>query len=94
MKDMKLQAIVLAGGIGKRIAPLGLTKPKSMFKIMGKPIVYHVLNAIRASGLIEDVTVIIGPGDSAIREYLEQGELTGLNLHFAVQEQPDRKSVV
>jgi UDP-N-acetylglucosamine diphosphorylase / glucose-1-phosphate thymidylyltransferase / UDP-N-acetylgalactosamine diphosphorylase / glucosamine-1-phosphate N-acetyltransferase / galactosamine-1-phosphate N-acetyltransferase len=88
MKDMKLQAIVLAGGIGKRIAPLGLTKPKSMFKIMGKPIVFHVLNAIRTSGLIEDVTVIIGPGDSAIRDYLEQGELTGLNLHFAVQEQP------
>lgn len=85
---MKLQAVVLAGGIGKRTAPLGLNKPKSMFRVMGKPLIYHILDAIRQSKLIEDVTVVVAPGDSAIREYLEQGDLAGLNIHYAVQEKP------
>jgi bifunctional UDP-N-acetylglucosamine pyrophosphorylase/glucosamine-1-phosphate N-acetyltransferase len=85
---MKLQAVVLAGGIGKRIAPLGLNKPKSMFAVAGKPLIVHTLEAVRSSGLIDEATIVIAPGENAIQEALGQGEGLGLKLRYAVQEKP------
>lgn len=85
---MSINAVVLAGGIGKRIAPLGINKPKAMFKIMGKPLIGHVLDAVQSSGIVERVVVVVGPGDSQIQEYLTQQPLPGLEIHFAVQQRP------
>ena len=85
---MKLDAVVLAGGIGKRIAPLGINKPKAMFKILGKPLIQHVLEAVRDSEMIDKVTVVVGPGENQIREFLEEFPIDGLELQFTIQEQP------
>lgn len=85
---MKLDAVVLAGGVGNRIAPLGINKPKSMFKVLGKPLIQHVLEAIQDSGIINNVAVVIGPGDNQIRDFLEKYPIEGLEIHFTVQEQP------
>ncbi len=85
---MTIQAVILAGGIGKRIAPLGINKPKAMFKIMGKPLIQHVLEAVQSSGMVERVVVVVGPEDQQIHEFLAQNPPAGLELHFTVQEQP------
>ena len=42
-----MQAVILAGGAGKRIAPLGINKPKAMFRVAGKPIIHHVLDRLK-----------------------------------------------
>lgn len=85
---MNIQAVILAGGIGKRIAPLGINKPKAMFKIMGKPLIQHVLDAVQASGMVDRVVVVVGPGDQQIQEFLTQNPPPGMELHFTVQEKP------
>ncbi len=69
---MKLNAVFLAGGAGKRIAPLGINKPKAMFKMLGKPLIQHVLESIRDSRIIENVTIVAGSGENQIHEFLEQ----------------------
>ncbi|MBN2148796.1 MAG: NTP transferase domain-containing protein [Anaerolineales bacterium] len=85
---MSIQAIILAGGIGKRIAPLGINKPKAMFKVMGKPLIRHVLESVQACGMVEKAVVVVGPGESQIEEYLTQNPLQGLEISFTVQEKP------
>ena len=85
---MKLDAVVLAGGIGKRIAPLGIRKPKAMFKILGKHLIQHILETVRDSKMIETVTVVVGPGENQIREFLMHNPIADLELNFVVQEKP------
>lgn len=41
-----MQAIVLAGGFGTRLAPLTYTRPKSMLPILGKPMIHHLMDQL------------------------------------------------
>ncbi|RLI08228.1 glucose-1-phosphate thymidylyltransferase, partial [Candidatus Bathyarchaeota archaeon] len=43
-------AVVLAAGRGERLRPLTLTRPKVMLEVGGKPLLAHVLGALRSSG--------------------------------------------
>lgn len=41
-----MQAIVLAGGFGTRLAPLTYTRPKPMLPILNKPMIQHLVEAL------------------------------------------------
>ena len=84
-----MQAIILAGGVGKRIAPLGINKPKAMFRVAGKPIIQHVLDKLKYADVgIEELVIVTGPGENAIQDYLGDGKDFGFKLRYAVQEKP------
>ena len=84
-----MKIVILAGGIGKRIAPLGIHKPKSMFQIMGKPILLHVIDQVVAANIpVEEAIIVIGPGESQIREYIEAKTDLPFPVRFTIQEQP------
>lgn len=84
-----MQVIILAGGIGKRIAPLGINKPKAMFQIMGKPLIHHVMDIVADSSIaVEEVIVIISPGESPLQDYLTTHNPWGFSIKFSIQEQP------
>jgi len=84
-----MQAVILAGGVGKRIAPLGINKPKAMFRVAGKPIIQHVLDRLKQANTgIEELVVVVGPGENAIQDYLGDGREIGLKLKFVIQENP------
>lgn len=46
-----IQAIILAGGKGSRLAPLTEDTPKPMLKIMGKTVLEHVLDRVSKYGI-------------------------------------------
>lgn len=41
-----MQAIVLAGGFGTRLAPLTYTRAKPMLPILGKPMIHHLMDQL------------------------------------------------
>jgi 2-C-methyl-D-erythritol 4-phosphate cytidylyltransferase len=52
-------AVVLAGGTGTRV---GLSIPKQLIKIAGKPIIEHTIAALQQSPLIDEILVLMAPG--------------------------------
>ncbi|MDH5663615.1 MAG: sugar phosphate nucleotidyltransferase [Candidatus Bathyarchaeota archaeon] len=81
-----MQTVILAGGTGKRIFPLAVNKPKPMFKILGKPLIQHVIETLKKAGL-KDFIVVIGHNGEQIREYLADGSKLGVNIDYTVQKE-------
>ncbi|SJN45568.1 2-C-methyl-D-erythritol 4-phosphate cytidylyltransferase [Microbacterium esteraromaticum] len=52
-------AVILAGGIGVRV---GLGIPKQLIKIAGKAIVEHTLEVMNASGVIDEIIIVMNAG--------------------------------
>ncbi len=84
---MSIQAVVLAGGEGKRIHPLGVNKPKAMFPIMGKPLIQFVIEALHQAG-ITDLILVTGPAHDQIRSYFGNGEDFGVKIQYTLQPEP------
>ncbi len=81
-----MQAIILAGGTGKRVFPLAVNKPKPMFEILGKPLIQHVIETLKEAGL-KDFIIVIGHKGEQIREYLADGSKLGVGIDYTVQEE-------
>ncbi|MGH1562425.1 SDR family NAD(P)-dependent oxidoreductase [Mumia sp. DW29H23] len=56
---MRNVAVVLAGGTGTRV---GLSIPKQLIKIAGKPIIEHTIATMQTSPLIDEILVLMAPG--------------------------------
>lgn len=82
-----MKTVILAGGAGKRARPLSLAKPKPMWKILGKPLIQHVIETMAAAGL-EDFIVVIGYKSEQIRSFLGDGSVFGVNIEYTFQKQP------
>ena len=63
-----MKAVILAGGIGSRIAEESQTRPKPMVEIGGRPILWHVLKIYSQHG-IQDFVICTGYKGYVIKEY-------------------------
>jgi UDP-N-acetylglucosamine diphosphorylase/glucosamine-1-phosphate N-acetyltransferase len=81
-----LQTVILAGGEGKRVFPLAANNPKPMFKLLGKPLIHHVIDTLKESGL-KDYVIVIGHFGEQMKEYLKDGSNLGVNITYAVQKE-------
>ena len=81
---MIMQAVILAGGAGKRVFPLAVNKPKPMFKLLGKPLIQHVIELLKANGL-SDFVIVIGHNGEQIKKHLSNGKAFGVKIAYTVQ---------
>lgn len=81
-----MQTVILAGGTGKRVFPLAVNKPKPMFKILGNPLIQHVIETLKEAGL-KDFIIVVGHNGEQIREYLADGSKLGVNIDYTVQKE-------
>ena len=63
-----MKAVILAGGLGTRLAEETVTRPKPMVEIGGKPILWHVMKLYSAHG-INDFVICLGYKGYMIKEY-------------------------
>ncbi len=63
-----MKAVILAGGLGTRIAEETSTRPKPMVEIGGKPILWHIMKMYAAHGVNEFV-ICCGYKGYMIKEY-------------------------
>jgi glucose-1-phosphate cytidylyltransferase len=63
-----LKTIILAGGLGTRLAEETALRPKPMVEIGGKPILWHLLNLYAAHGF-EEFVIALGYKGEVIKEY-------------------------
>ena len=63
-----MKAIILAGGLGTRLAEETVTRPKPMVEIGGKPILWHIMKSYAQHG-VNDFIVCLGYRGYMIKEY-------------------------
>ncbi|WP_431284610.1 glucose-1-phosphate cytidylyltransferase [Humitalea sp. 24SJ18S-53] len=63
-----LKAVILAGGLGTRLAEETGSRPKPMVEIGGQPILWHILKIYHAHG-INDFVICLGYKGYVIKEY-------------------------
>ncbi len=84
---MKVETVILAGGAGNRVYPLSLTKSKTMFKILGKPLLHHVIDTLKEAKL-KDFIIVTGHLSNQIKSYFGDGSLFGVNIQYTSQDKP------
>lgn len=67
--DVPKTAMVMAAGLGKRMRPLTATRPKPLVEVAGKPLLDHVLDRLRSSG-VEKVVVNVHYLPDALEAHL------------------------
>ncbi|ACB40675.1 nucleotidyltransferase family protein [Pyrobaculum neutrophilum] len=82
-----MQAVVLAGGFGKRLAPLTSEVPKPLLPVGGRPILVRQIEWLRRYGIV-DIVLAVGYLRHKIFEALGDGRKYGVRLFYSVEEEP------
>lgn len=67
---MAVKAIIPVGGLGLRLRPHTLTRPKVLLHVAGKPILAHILDELIAAG-IREVVLVLGYLGEQIQEWVQ-----------------------
>ena len=72
-----MKAIILAGGLGTRLAEKTTIEPKPMVKIGGYPILWHIMKIYHSYGINEFIPALGYKGDVIKNYFLNYKQLTG-----------------
>ncbi len=62
-----MKALILAAGLGSRLAPITNDRPKSMVPVNGKPILLKQIENLTSNG-VDDITIVTGYKAEVIKE--------------------------
>ena len=79
-----MKAVIPAAGVGTRLRPHTLTKPKALLPVAGKPILAHIVDDLAAAG-VDAFALIVGYKGDAVREWFAR-ERPGLDITYVEQE--------
>ena len=78
-----LQAVILAGGRGTRLAPLTDNRPKPMVEILGKPFLEYQIEQLREQGFSK-VLLLLGYLPGVVQDYFGNGSRWGVEIDYSI----------
>jgi NDP-sugar pyrophosphorylase family protein len=81
------KAVILAGGQGTKLRPYTYEVPKAMLPVKGKPILEHLINQLKKSGISEIIMCTGYLGDK-IKEHFGTGKSLGVTITYSEEKQP------
>ena len=82
-----MKAVILAGGLGKRLRPLTDSIPKPLIEVGGKPIILWQIEWLRSYG-VDEFVVCVGYLKEKIINYLGDGSEHGVRIGYVVERRP------
>lgn len=79
-----VQCVILAAGEGKRMRPLTGSRPKVMLPVANRPMLEHLLCAVRDAGIIEFI-LVVGYEEAAVRHYFKDGSAFNVQIKYVTQ---------
>ena len=76
------QAMIFAAGLGTRLKPLTDTMPKALVKVGGQPLLWHVIQKLKAAGY-ERIVVNVHHFAQQIVDYLAANDNFGLDIRIS-----------
>ncbi|MEE9474780.1 MAG: bifunctional sugar-1-phosphate nucleotidylyltransferase/acetyltransferase [Candidatus Hydrothermarchaeaceae archaeon] len=81
-----MKAMILAAGKGTRLEPVTTGIPKAMLPLGPKPILHHLVDAVKDAGITE-ITLLVGHLEEQIREYFGDGSKFGVDIEYITQKE-------
>src|SRR5215216_5825795 len=78
------KAVLLAAGRGTRMRELTADLPKPMIEVRGKPVLQHIVEGLRDTG-ISDYLIIVGYRADAVRDFLGDGSRYNVAVQYKTQ---------
>ena len=82
-----MKAVVMAGGVGSRLRPLTIERPKPMVPIVNKPVLGHILDLLKHHNITE-IIITVQYLANLIQDFFGDGSSLGMNIHYSVEETP------
>lgn len=82
-----MRAVILAGGLGKRLAPYTNVLPKPLMPIQEMPIIEIVIRQLKFYG-IKRITLCVGYLGSLLEAYLGDGSSLDVNIDYSYEKEP------
>jgi NDP-sugar pyrophosphorylase family protein len=86
-KSEGLQAMIMAGGFGKRLRPLTDNLPKPMLPVGGRPLMEHIVEQLHDAG-IRHVNVATHYKSEKIVEHFGSGQGFGVEMKYLNEDRP------
>jgi D,D-heptose 1,7-bisphosphate phosphatase len=82
-----MKTVIMAGGLGTRLASIASGVPKPMVPLGGKPILGRQIECLKRNGLT-DIVMVTGRHGEVIKEYFENGSAFGVNISYYTETEP------
>jgi dTDP-glucose pyrophosphorylase len=78
------KAVLLAAGRGTRMRELTTDLPKPMIEVRGKPVLQHIVEGLRETG-VRDLLIIVGYHADAVQNFFGDGSRYNIEIQYATQ---------
>ena len=78
------KAVLLAAGRGTRMRDLTEALPKPMLEVRGKPVLQHIVEGLRDSGLT-NLLIVVGWRADVVKNYFGDGSKLGVHIAYETQ---------